>query len=247
MKNGAIMIDELWPGGPLFESGDGVYKVGTDSALLADFVVRKSRKRTKRVMDLGCGSGIITVLLAVNLPELLIDGVDISSVAVDCATKNAELAGITERVNNIKDDLRNFRDLWKPESYDLVVSNPPYYTPESGYISPDAKRASARSEQQCTLDDVCAAAGYLTKWGGSFALVHKPERLADVFRSLEKYKLEPKRLRFVQNMSDSPPSLVLIESRKGGNPSLIIEAPLILRNDDGSESDELKQAHGVNN
>ena len=105
-------------------------------------------------------------------------------------------------------------------------------------ITDDAIR-TARSEVSCTLEDICAAASYLLRWGGSFCPVHKPERLADLLCTLRAHGMEPKRLRFVCKDGASAPSLLLLEGRRGGKPGLCVEAPLILQNPDGSPSLEV--------
>ncbi|MCL2409770.1 MAG: methyltransferase [Oscillospiraceae bacterium] len=231
------MIDELWPGGPQFIDDDSVFRLSTDSVLLAHFA---KNIRAKKAVDLGCGSGIISTLLAWNNPEICIDGVEIASRAVNLARQNAELNGLNARINVIEGDLRCYRELFTAGGYDLCVSNPPYFAQGRGKLASGAGMAAARSEEFCTFADICKAAGYLVRWGGSLTLVHKPERLAEIFRELYNTGFEPKRMRFVQHKSVSMPSIVLIESRRGGNPSLTVEAPLILVNDDGSDSDEVK-------
>ena len=238
------MIDELWPGGPRFRDAKGVYKVGTDSVLLAHFVGTSGQKKKARAIDLGCGSGVISILLARRDAGLIVDGIDIQPDAVSCATENAELSELSERINIIGGDIRRHREFLQPGSYDIAVANPPYHTPGSGKRSGDVNRSAARCEELCPLDELCSAASFLLRWGGEFSLVHKPSRLADIFRAMDRSGLEPKRIRFVQYKKSSPPSLVLVESRRGGKPSLKAEAPLILKNDDGSDSDELKLAYG---
>ena len=232
------MTDFLWPDGPRFKDETGVFRLGTDSVLLAHFA-KSVRIRKKRAADLGCGSGIISIILAWDDPELLVDGIEIQPRAARLALENAKLSSLSGRLNIIEGDLRRYNEFFQAGAYDLTVSNPPYYTKGSGKTSSNDDIATARGEETCSLDDVCKAAGYLTRWGGAFLLVHKPERLAEVFRSMSGAGLEPKRLRFVQHKNTSPPSLVLIEGRRGGNPSLSIEAPLILANDDGSDSEEI--------
>jgi tRNA1Val (adenine37-N6)-methyltransferase len=234
------MIDELWPGGPRFIDDDGVFRLSTDSVLLAHFA---KNIRAKKAVDLGCGSGIISVLLAWDNPEICVDGVEITPQAARLARRNAELCDLNAQINVIEGDLRCYRELFKAGSYDLCVSNPPYFAQGRGKLASIAGIASARSEEFCTIADICEAAGYITRWGGSFVLVQKPERLAEIFKALYKTGFEPKRMRFVQHKAASAPSIVLIESRRGGNPSLTVEAPLILANDDGSDSDEVKEIY----
>ena len=127
---------------------------------------------------------------------------------------------------------------WEPGEYGLVVSNPPYFPVDSGYNAPADSRAIARDERCLTLDQLCEAAKYLCRWGGAFAMVHRPERLSEIFCTLTHHGLEPKRLRMVQYKAGHAPNLVLIEARRGGKSGLNIEKPLILCNADGSDSEE---------
>jgi len=235
-------IDELWRGGPRFIDREGVFRVCTDSVLLAYFA-GKTRIKTPRAVDLGCGAGVISILLAYENPEMRIDGIEIQPDAARLAAENADINGLSSRIAIHNSDLRRHRGFLEAGLYDLAVTNPPYYICGSGKRSGDAGKAAARGEELCTLEDICTAAGYLVRWGGSFMLVHKPERFAGIFRALNNTGFEPKRIRFVQHKSQSPPSLVLIESRRGGKASLKTEAPLILANDDGSDSDEVKKIY----
>ena len=237
------MINELWSGGPRFIDTGGVFRLGTDSVLLADFAGSSLVRKKKRAADLGCGSGIISILLVWNDPGLSVDGVEIDPGAVRLALENAKVNGFDRRFTIMEKDLRRHREYLQAGAYDISVSNPPYYGPESGKLPSNPDRVNARVEELCTLDDVCGAAGYITRWGGSFMLVHKPQRLADIFRSLDRAGFEPKRIRFVQHKQNTPPSLVLIESRRGGKPMLGVEAPLIMANEDGSDSDEVKRIY----
>jgi len=237
------MIDEIWPGGPRFGESEGVFRVGTDSVLLAHFAKRTQIKKKKLAVDLGCGSGVISILLAWDDPELLVDGVEVQPGASRLASENARLNGLEGRITIIEGDLRRHRAFLRSGAYDLALANPPYYPSGSGKSPSSGSSAVSRGEGLCTLEDVCAAAGYLTRWGGSFMLVHKPERLADVFRAMGGAGFEPKRIRFVQHKRSSPPSLVLVEGRRGGRPSLSVQAPLVLANDDGSDSDEARAVY----
>jgi tRNA1(Val) A37 N6-methylase TrmN6 len=193
--------------------------------------------------DLGCGTGIISVLLAWNDPDLLVDGIELQPEWADIARENVKLCRLDGRIRIITGDARRYRDFLEAGAYDLVVSNPPYYAEGRGKSSERGSTAIAREERTFTIGDVCAAASYLTRWGGRFTLVHKPERLAEIIYTLKQNGLEPKRLRFVQYKAISAPNLILIESRRGGNPSLIIEPPLILTDENGNDTDEVKKIY----
>lgn len=234
------MIEELWPGGPCFENEDDLFKPGADSVLLAYYAKSANLKKISRAIDLGCGSGLISILLAYDNSSLIIDGVEIQPRAAQLAARNVCLSGLSNRINVIEGDIRRHREFLCCGGYDLTVSNPPYYMPDSGKRPTEDNIAIARGETHCDLDDLCKAACFLTRWGGAFLIAQKPERLAAVFKTVSAHGFEPKRMRLVQHTHSSAPSLVLLESRRGGKPSLKIEPPLILKNSDGSDSDEAR-------
>lgn len=233
------MFDELWPGGPKFHQAEYGFKLGTDSVLLAHFT---NPSRAKRILDLGCGAGVLTVLTAYKAPRGQVMGIEIQPESAEVCKQNMAANGFDPEQILIG-DLREHRKLFEAGSFDLVISNPPYFTANSGFTAPDEKRATARDERTCTMDDLCKAAGYLVKWGGAFTVVHRPERLSELFCSLTKYGLEPKRLRLVSYKANSAPNLILVEARRGGKPGLAIESPLILTKEDGSDTEEVKKIY----
>ena len=93
------------------------------------------------------------------------------------------------------------------------------------------------------MQDICTAMAYLTRWGGSAALVHRPERLSELLCALTAAGLEPKRLRFVHHTAAASPSLFLLEARLGGRPGLTAEPPLLLRGPDGGETEDVRRAY----
>lgn len=233
-----VSFDELWQGGPGFFQEEGVFKLGSDSVFLSYFV---NLKRVGTVFDIGCGAGVIPVLLLERQKELKIDAVEISEDAVRLAHRNFEHNGADVRL--IHGDIRYYRELIEPGYYDLVISNPPYFPVNSGKASGTENIARARDERMCSLEDVVSAAAYAARWGGRFAVVYRPERLSRLFCAMTEYGIEPKRLRMVQNRPDSAPSLVLVEGRRGGKPGLDIEPPLILLDPKGDESMEVKKIY----
>lgn len=233
-------IDALWPGGPRFYRSGDVFKIGTDAVLLASFC---GVSGVRRALDLGCGSGIIAALLAWNTPALSVEALEIVPEAARLARENIRLCGLEGRVSVTEGDLRAHRALYPAGHFDLVVSNPPYYAGGRGKVPADVASITARMEAHCTLADICAAAAYLTKWGGRFALVHKPERMAEVICALSAAGLEPKRLRLVQHRAGAAPSLFLLETRRGGRPSLTIEPPLIMTDEHGDDSPEIQEIY----
>ncbi|MCI9468960.1 MAG: methyltransferase [Oscillospiraceae bacterium] len=233
------MFDELWPGGPRFLQAPDAFPLGTDSVLLADFA---NTARAKQILDLGCGAGVLTVLLAEKAPGARLCGVEILPDSAAICRKNLSANG-HDPSGILTGDLREHRALYPAGAFDLVVSNPPYFAAGSGYSAPNDARAAARDERNCTLDELCQAAAYLTRWGGLFTLVHRPERLSELFCTLTRHGLEPKRLRMVQYQPHTPPNLVLAEARRGGNPGLSVLPPLILANADGLDTPEIRRIY----
>ena len=235
------MIDacELWPGGPVYRQ-DPAAPLGTDSVLLADFV---SLRGAERVIDLGCGAGILSLLLLGRGEKLHMTGLELRSDAAALARENLARNGLGERSRILTGDIREHRSLFSHGSFDLAVANPPYFAAGSGASSPDPARAGAREERDCTLPELCAAAAYLLPTGGRFCLVHRPERLAELCVCMHESGLEPKRLRFVSPRAESAPSLVLVEGRRGGRPGLVLEPPLVLQDADGRESGEVRRIY----
>lgn len=233
-------FDELWRGGPRFMQTKESFKLSTDSVLLSDFA---NMKQVKNCLDLGSGAGVLCVLLAVKNSNASLTGIEIQPDFAELSSRNLSENGMEGRAGIINADLREYRSLIKAESFDLVVSNPPYFAENSGYSATALHRASAREEKSCSLSDICAAAKWALRWGGSFALVHRPERLSEVLCAMTEAGIEPKRLRMVSHSALKAPSLVLIEGKRGGGKGLKIEAPLILTNSDGSDSDEVQKIY----
>ncbi len=230
-------MSELWKNGPSFE--DGSFKVSTDSVLLASFASPKG----KNGIDIGCGSGIISLIMLCTNETLHMTGIDVNEDAAETASSNIQRNGLSARYKVICGDIREHRKLFNTGSFDFAVCNPPYYPENSGKRSSNTVKALARGETLCTLEDICKAAAYLLPTGGSFYLVHKPERLSEIFCTMTKYSIEPKRLREVQYRIGRAPNLVLIEGRRGGRKGISVEAPLILTNEDGTETKEVLEIY----
>ena len=229
----------LWQGGPVFAQAEH-FRLSTDCVLLADFVQPKGARRG---IDLGCASGAIALLILNKSEKIHMTGLELIPEAAELARENMDRNGFSSRSAMLCGDIRAHRELFRTGEFDLVVSNPPYFPLGSGSVSPDAGRAGARGEVSCTLEDICRAASFLLKTGGSFCLVHKPERLSEVFVTMTEHGIEPKRLRLVCHNAASAPNLVLIEGRRGGKSGLKIEPPLILHESDGSDTGETRRIY----
>lgn len=233
-------MDQLWEGGYRFLFDDTLFRPSTDTFLLSAF---PRLRRGLRVCDLGAGSGLLGLLLLARQSELQVVGLELQSEACALARRNAALNHLEDRLITRQADLRQVDQLPPAGSFDLVVANPPYFSVASGAQAPAEARRDARSESTCTLAEICAAAAHLLTYGGRFCLVFRTERLVELFMLLRQCHLEPKRLRLIQNTAASAPRLLLLESRKGGHPGLTVEPPLLLKNPDGTDSDEYQHIY----
>ena len=216
------------------------FRLSTDSMVLADFAAVKAGDA---VCDLGCGCGALSLLLCGKEDTCRVTGIEIQSAAAETARKNAAKNDLSDRFSVIEGDLRLWRDSMRPGSFDIVISNPPYFPVGSGAKNASESLAVARTEQCCTLPDLCRAAAGLLRFGGSFSLVHKPERLCDLFCALRSCELEPKRLRFVRHHAGGSISLVLVEARLGGKAGLTILPDLCLFTPDGTISADYQRIY----
>lgn len=233
-------FDELWLGGPRFKRDEGSFRLSTDSVLLGDFA---GIKKNSRCLDLGSGAGVLCVLLAEKHVSAKITGIEIQPEFARMSRENVRENSMDGRVEIINADLREHKTLVSSGSFDFVVSNPPYFAQNSGFSAPATHRAAAREEKHCTLADICAAARWALRWGGGFALVHRPERLSEIACAMTEAGIEPKRMRMVQHSANRAPSLILIEGQRGASPGLVIEPPLILTGDTGRDSDEVQRIY----
>lgn len=218
------------------------HKFGTDAFLLSRFAkVHKGEK----CCDLGSGCGIIPVLwFRWGLSPAYAYAVELQQQGYDQMVVTVAENGLENKLLPIHSDLCDLKGKIENCSLDLVTCNPPYKMAGHGVPCPDETRLTARHEVACSIDDVCTAAAKLLRFGGRLCLCQRPERLPDIMEAMRRAKLEPKRLRFVQQRPSTPPWLILIEGKKGSKPFLTVEPPLIVANEDGSFSNEMLSIYG---
>ena len=194
---------------------DGVFPLGSDSLALGNFA---TIRRNWQVCDLGCGSGALLLLLRRRESSISLFGIDADPLSAQTARSNLLSNHLDGTI--LTGDLRD--SVLPSGRFDLVISNPPYFPLHAGKSG-----GPTRSEETCTLDQLCAAASRATKNGGRFALCHRPERLTDLLTTLRHYDLEPKRMQFAAHSATHPPFLVMVESVRQGKPGLEILPTLI--------------------
>lgn len=198
----------------------------TDSVALCAFAEHTGVNSKARVCDLGCGGGVIMLLLAGMHPEITLQGIEIDEDAYACARYNIEKNNLSDRLSVVHGDLKRAGELLGYGTFDVVVSNPPYFPISAGAVSP--RMGGARSEINCDISDVCHAAFDLLKPGGSFFVVYRPNRVFNLLSSLECARLTPVRLQYGLHSENLPPAVVLVRADKGLSGALKELPPMLL-------------------
>ena len=202
-------VDDLHRDGHLIIQDPKRFCFGVDAVILSGFA---KVKKGENVLDLGTGTGIIPI----------------QTESAEMANRSVLLNELEERVSIKEGDIKEAVQLFGASSFDVVTSNPPYMNEGGGLVNPFAAKAIARHEILCSLEDVVAAAARLLRPLGRFYMIHRPHRLTDIMVLLRQYRLEPKRIRFVQPYADKEPTMVLVEAARGGKPMVKVDAPLVI-------------------
>lgn len=216
---------------------------GVDAVLLSAFA-RDRVKQDATVLDLGTGTGVIPILLAAKTAGKQFTGLEIQEASADMAYRSVQLNKLEDRITIIKGDIKEAVGIFPAASFDVITSNPPYMTYQHGLENAYAPKNIARHEILCTLEDVIAGAAKLVKPGGSFCMIHKPFRLAEIMELLMHYKLEPKRIRFVHPYVDKEPSMVMIDAVRGGKSRVQVDPPLIIYESPNVYTQEIYHIYG---
>ena len=214
---------------------------GIDAVLLSGFA---KAKKGDKVVDLGTGTGILPILMEAKTDAESFVAIDIQPESVEMANRSVMMNNQQDKIKIIEGDIKTASSDLGAGMYDVVTSNPPYMTNSHGLVNPDEAKAIARHELKCNLEDVVREASKLLKVGGKFYMVHRPFRLIEIINMCTKYKLEPKRIRFVHPYVDKEPNMVLIEAAKGGKSMVKIEKPLVVYKDVNVYTDEIHEIYG---
>ena len=206
---------------------------GTDAFLLSAYARPSPRARA---VDLGSGTGIIPLLLLARQKAASVTAVEIQPAFADLIERNAALNGMSERLRPLLCDVRELKPEMLGGEVDLVLSNPPYMRTDAGKRNTHDEKYIARHEVCGGIEDFCAAAGRILRYGGKFLCVWRPDRLSELMHALHLAKLEPKRMTLVHADVKTEPSMLLMEAMKGAAPSLRVTPPLLLYRADGSIS-----------
>lgn len=224
---------------------------GIDSILLADFA--KDIKDNSRVVDLGTGTGILGILLCAKTNLLEILGIEIQKEVAEMANRsiklnnlenkfkilNINIKDLIKKESNLKEKIHNQKIYLEKNSFDYVITNPPYKKINTGKINENEKKLISRHELTAKLDDFIETANYLLKDKGTLYMVHRPDRLVDILEKMRKEKIEPKQIKFIYPKINKEANLILIKGIKNGGNFLRIDKPLYVYDEYGNYTDEI--------
>jgi len=231
-----LQLDNLY----LIQKKQG-FRFGIDAVLLSNFANIKNKHR---VVDLCTGTGIVPFLIYGKYKPKEVIGIEIQEDMVEMAIRSSKYNEVENVVSFKNADLKDLKYLSSLGTFDVLTVNPPYKLNNSGIVNLDDKLAIARHEIMCNLEDVIVASRKLLKDNGRMFIVHRPERLIDIFELMRKYKIEPKRVQMVQPNINKAPNIVLVEGQRDGGAYLKWEKPIYVYNEDGTYSEEINKIYG---
>lgn len=235
-------IDDLECNGLKIIQNKNKFCFGIDSVLLSDFA--KDIKSNSNIIDLGAGTGIISILLCEKIKPNKIVSVEIQEDMCEMMERSVKLNKLENKIEIINADIKELDEKLETNKYDAIITNPPYKKAESGIMNKKECEYISRHEVLCNLEDIIKVSYKLLKSGGSLYMVHRPERLADIMYYLRKYKIEPKLLRLIQPKESKEPNILLIKATKNAGQFLKIQKPMIVYKENGEYTEEVLKIYG---
>ncbi len=207
-----------------------------DSVILANFAT--IRLRDDKICDLGTGNGVIPLIFTKRTDKDIFC-VEIQKKLYDLAVESFKYNKVEDRISVFNCDISDDSKFSYVDFFDLVVCNPPYFSvEEKSLINISKEKQIARHELKMDLDKLFSTSFRILKTGGNLCIVHRPDRLMEILNKMQKYNLEPKRIKFIYQNIETPSKLVLIEAQKYGKLGMKVDAPLIMYNIDGTMTNE---------
>ena len=223
---------------------DDYFAYSLDSVLLANFVMLKLSD--KKIVDFCSGNGPIPMLMSFRT-KARIFGVELQKEIFDMGYDSIKENGMDSQIEFINGDVKDIGKIINAESVDVVTCNPPYFKyKDDSLVNDNMVLTIARHEVKLKLEDVIKNARYILKNGGTFAMVHRPDRMIEIINLMQKYGIEPKRMRLVYPKMGKDANILLIEGIKNGKTGLKVLSPLYTHNYDGSYVDEIREMFGGN-
>lgn len=229
-------IDDLQREGYRIIQDPEKFCFGMDAVLLSAFA---RVEEGERVLDMCTGTGVIPILLKARNGCGTYTGVEIQSDVADMAARSVELNELGDCIKIVEGDIRRCAETFGAASFEVVTVNPPYMNESHGLKNPSDAKAIARHEILCNLEDVISQASKCLVSGGRFYMVHRPHRLVEIFDTMRRYNIEPKRIRMVHPKKDAEAKMVLIEGARSGGSWLKVMEPLVIYDEDGKYTQEV--------
>lgn len=242
MTSKEIRLDDLQLKGYRLYQDPQSFCFGIDAVLLADFATVRAGETA---LDLGCGNGVVPILLAAKNAGLHYSGLELQEKSADLARRSVAYNHLEQKIAIVTGDICRAAEIFGPAAFNVITTNPPYMIGSHGLKNQREELYIARHEARCTLADILRESARLLPEKGRFYMVHRPFRLPEIMQEMSRRWLEPKRLRLVYPRVDKEPNLVLIEGVKGGRPRLTVEPPLIVYQADHSYTEEIKTIYGM--
>lgn len=213
-----------------------------DSVLLADFV--KINRKTKKILDIGTGCGIISLILAKKSKAQII-GIELQEIMAKIAKKNIDNNNFSKQISIVNDDIKNYKNIFSKDEFDVIVTNPPYFEfkGDLSQINDLSQLALARHNIDITLEEIIEISSYLLKNNGHFSIIFRSDRINEVLHLLTKYKLEPKRLKNIHTKYGQNSKITIIESIKNAEKGINIEFPIFVYDENGNKNEYIKKLY----
>jgi len=219
-----------------------MFNFSLDTVLLAHFCTLN--KDINEIIDFGTNNAAIPLLLSTRTQKKII-GIEIQKEAVELANKNVEINHLEKQIEIIHSDIKDYVKSHKKVK--LVVCNPPFFkVDEKSHVNENEYLQIARHEMKINLEEIIQSASLILDNKGRFAMVHRPDRMIEIISCMQKYDIEPKRIRFVYPKIGKESHIFLIEGMYKGNHGLKIESPLYAHESDGSYTKEVRKMFGEN-
>ena len=215
---------------------------GIDSVLISNFCAKN--KSASNAVDIGSGSGIISILIASKTRIKHIYGIEIQNEVAEMSKRSIELNHLEDKIEILNIDLKDATKYINTNSIDCVVTNPPYMKNGTGAKNENKQKIIARHEVETTLSEILNISYKLLKDKGEFFMIHRVDRLVDILSEMRAQRLEPKEIQFVHPYVNKSPNLVMLRAVKNGGRELKVLDPLVVYNNNGEYTDEILKIYG---
>lgn len=218
------------------------FNFSLDSVLLADFIT--IRTNAKKIIDLGTGNAPIPLILSTR-SNAEITGIEIQSAVYELAIKSIQINNLEDKIKILNEDVRTIDRSFETDTFDVVTCNPPYFKYNGvSLVNLNDHKTIARHEVMLNIDDILRVSKKILKNNGFLGIVHRPERMMEIFNKMKQYNIEPKRVRFVYPKENAECNMILIEGVKNGKEGLKILPPLYIHTNDREYTEEVKKMFG---